>query len=126
MGLTSRRHHLATFFAFTTILYVIVIVLFLLPAPESEVAVDDLEIFERSILARPDDNLPTAVRQNIRAFESSYMVVKPHETEGMYEGFRNEDMEALKKELFKKYSFNELESSKIGLLRLIPDNRPKK
>ncbi|XP_028397353.1 polypeptide N-acetylgalactosaminyltransferase 1-like [Dendronephthya gigantea] len=68
------------------------------------------------------------MRQNIQAFERDYVVVKPRKytKERFYEGFMGLDPAALKKKFFDMYSFNLLESSKIGLERKIPDNRPQK
>ena len=130
MGLNSKRHlYSNTFLALTLTLYMTAVVLFFMTAPESEIITDKFELrLQREIVTRSQDNKHAGkVRQNIRAFESGYMIVKPRETDKeVYEGYNGQDMEPLEKKLFKKYSFNELESSKIGLERKIPDNRPEK
>jgi hypothetical protein len=126
MGLNSRRRlYSTTFVVITATVYITALVLlFSLSAPENEIVVDDLERFERTIQTRAQDKkLAGIVRQNIRAFESSYLAVRPRESKEIY---KEQNETALKKELFKKYSFNALESSKIGLERKIPDNRRKK
>ena len=122
----KRRLYSATFVAIAITLYITALVLIFTPVEEAEINADDLDRFERSILTRStESNQSGKARQDIRAFESSYTRVRrPHKTDKqMYYGA---DMKKLKKELFKKYSFNELESSKIGLERKIPDNRPQK
>jgi hypothetical protein len=128
MGFRSKRRlYSATFVAIAVTLYITVLVLIFMPVDETEMNANDFDRFERAMLARSEDKKRTRIaHQYIRAFESSYIHVKPRKTDkDIYEGYSHVT-EALKKLLFKKYSFNVLESSKIGLERNIPDNRPKK
>lgn len=118
MGLsTKRRLYSTTFLAITVTVYIIALVLFFLPVPENETSGDDHERFE----TRTDED----IRSSIRAFESSYVAVKPHKSKEIDEDYETRDLVTLEKKRFKKYSFNELKSSKIGLDRKIPDNRQK-
>lgn len=128
MGLIIRRRlYTTTFFAIIVTVYIAALVLFFLPASEYETSEVDLERFEHSILARSEYGKHGAKvsKSSIRAFESSYVAIKPHKIKEINEDYDNRDMVASEKERFKKYSFNELKSSKIGLDRKIPDNRQK-
>ena len=124
MGLsTKRRLYSTTFLAIIVTVYIIALVLFFLPVPENETSVDEHERFETR--SDEDKNAAKNSRSSIRAFESSYVAVKPHKSKEIDEDYETKDVVALKKKRFKKYSFNELKSSKIGLDRKIPDNRQK-
>lgn len=128
---TRRRYSCTTLIVITGTLYITALLLFLPPAPESEISRDDLMRSTYSIQTRPqqNNNNKEILRNDIRAFERGYVAVPPvrqGKNTGSYKGFDGQDLEILKKKLFKRYSFNELESSKIGLERKIPDNRPKK
>ena len=124
MGLsTKRRLYSTTFLAIIVTVYIIALVLFFLPVPENETSVDEHERFETR--SEEDKNAAKNSRSSIRAFESSYVAVKPHKSKEIDEDYETKDVVALKKKRFKKYSFNELKSSKIGLDRKIPDNRQK-
>ena len=128
MGLIIRRRSYTTiFFAITVTVYITTLVLFFLPASENETSEVDLERFQHSILARSEEDkrAQQTSKSGIRAFESSYVAVKPHKSKEFYEDYDPQDMLASEKERFKKYSFNELKSSKIRLDRKIPDNRQK-
>ena len=129
MGFKPKRRliYSTTFVAIAVTLYITALVLIFMPVEETEINADDFDRFERSMLTRSHENKRRVIaHQNIQAFESSYLRVKARKAhKEMYED-SGEDMKALKKKLFQKYSFNELESSKVGLERKIPDNRPQK
>ena len=128
MGLIIRRRSYTTiFFAITVTVYITTLVLFFLPASENETSEVDLERFQHSILARSEEDkrAQETSKSGIRAFESSYVAVKPDKSKEIYEDYDPQDMLASEKKRFKKYSFNELKSSKIRLDRKIPDNRQK-
>lgn len=91
-----------------------------------------LKIFSNSV----DDQIITgslkhhahrneAIHQNIQAFESRYIDYAPVAAkDDLLNAMSTEkNLSSVQKRIFSKYSFNELESEKIGLLRNIPDNR---
>lgn len=131
MGLSYRRRFYSlTFVVVTATIYVTAVILFFVPAPGSDILVVDERLagHRQGIRTRSREKDARTMRQYIRDFERDYVVVRPRKytKERFYEGLVDVDPAALKKRFFNMYSFNVLESSKIGLERKIPDNRPQK
>lgn len=123
MALGSRRR-LFMFTAITGTLYLLAICLYVLTIPEQELS---------TAVEFSDLNLQTERRKNakqhIDVFKASYVTLIPPNLGDDVEGNGSNETNDMNNgdlynKAFEKYSFNELASSRIGLERRIPDNRP--
>lgn len=127
MVLGSRRRHYLIFIAITGILYLVAICLYISTIPEGQRSADLIN--SRFVfLTLYDNEASKIVNKRIDEFESSYVTIFPpnyHEKGKDGRGVKNYLGEVeLQDRMFKKHSFNEQASSKIGFERSIPDNRP--